>query len=611
MIVALGEHRYALVDSGMQVTTRPSTSPGYSPQPAFLVSASDSSIEPAEILKQIQRFYKEDDVFDEAFVSDILLVADDFPMADQMMLLRTELADEIVLDGKHWHLNYVYSVDTAVSDANIPSGPYFLSGDRVFQAWKIYTDVFSCFETTVLPTQWPYRFKNLDSIGPNGTGMSVAVPSRLYTRPSAAQPLAGVRVGVKDNFKLAGTKSSVGNRSFLATYDEDEETAAFIKTLIDLGAVVVGKTKMTAFASGEKPCDWFDFQCPFNPRGDAHLEPGASSTGSAAATAAYPWMDICIGTDTNGSVREPAARCGVYGIRYSTDAWGPKTGLYPCSPVFDTAGAFSRSLRDLQIFAKAALGSTIKGFKTFPRRILYPTDFFPQGDSAQQHLIDRFIGLLEEFLGVEKTSFSLAEIWKKNPPVEANGKSFEDYTVKTGYNLFYHGIYHEYDAFRENHFKKFGTKVYVSPSMQWRWDRGAEVTRSEVETSYKELKVLQAWFAKEVLRADRTSGSTAILILPVGPEQADYRDAYILPKPRYGVDALSLASFMRMPQLVVPIGQEEYNSRVSGRKESFPVASSIAGAHGSDLMLIELARQALENTRFPTEVATGRYAFQP
>ncbi len=138
----------------------------------------------------------------------------------------------------------------------------------------------------------------MNAIGPNGTGMSVAVPSRRYARPSPAKPLAGLRVGTKDNFRLAGTKCAVGNRSFLATYDEDQETAAFVKRLIDLGAVIVGKTKMTAFASGEKPIDWFDFQCPFNPRGDAHLEPGASSTGSAAATAAYPWIDICIGTDS-------------------------------------------------------------------------------------------------------------------------------------------------------------------------------------------------------------------------------------------------------------------------------------------------------------------------
>ncbi len=83
-------------------------------------------------------------------------------------------------------------------------------------------------------------------------------------------------------------------------------------------------------------------------------------------------------------------------------------------------------------------------------------------------------------------------------------------------------------------------------------DRGAEITRPEVESSLEELKVLQAWFAKEVLRADEASGSTAVLILPVGPEQPDYRDAFIPPSPRLGVDALGLASFIRMPQLVVP-----------------------------------------------------------
>lgn len=93
----------------------------------------------------------------------------------------------------------------------------------------------------------------------------------------------------------------MGCLSFLATYEEDTGTADLIKHLIDLGAVIVGKTKMTAFASSEKPCDWWGFQCPFNPRADAHLTPGGSSTGSAAATAAYPWLDICIGSDSECS----------------------------------------------------------------------------------------------------------------------------------------------------------------------------------------------------------------------------------------------------------------------------------------------------------------------
>lgn len=129
-------------------------------------------------------------------------------------------------------------------------------------------------------------------------GQVVAVPSRTYHTVSTERPLAGLRIAIKDNFKLQGIKTANGCRSFLDTYTEDTETADFVKRLIDLGAVIVGKTKMTAFASSEKPCDWWDFQCPFSPRGDEHLSPGGSSTGSATATAAYEWLDCCLGSDS-------------------------------------------------------------------------------------------------------------------------------------------------------------------------------------------------------------------------------------------------------------------------------------------------------------------------
>lgn len=143
-----------------------------------------------------------------------------------------------------------------------------------------------------------YSFQNLDAIAPDGLGKVIAVPSRLYYTVSAKQPLAGMRIAIKDNFRLQGLKSANGCRSFLSTYEADRETADYVKLLIDLGAVIVGKTKMTAFASSEKPCDWWDFQCPFNPRGDEHLTPGGSSTGSATATAACSWLDICLGSDS-------------------------------------------------------------------------------------------------------------------------------------------------------------------------------------------------------------------------------------------------------------------------------------------------------------------------
>ncbi|KAK4443299.1 amidase 1 [Podospora aff. communis PSN243] len=613
MIVSLGEkrHQYALVDSGLRLAAT-SVPRGGSPRPVLLLSSQDCPLDnPTAIIEKIRTLYDNDDVFEEEFVSDTLLIADVSPSARQAMVLSTELPDEIVLHGKHWDLKFVENVDIFGAQDIVWSGPYFLSSPVVFKAFKLYTDEFACFQTTILPTRLPYRFENLNAIAPNAAGMCVAVPSRPHGQPPPGKALAGYRIGVKDNFKMAGIKTSLGNRDFLATYDEDQETAAFVKNLINLGCSLVGKTKLAAFASGEKPIDWFDFQCPFNVRADGHLEPGSSSTGSATAAAAYHFLDVLIGTDTNGSVREPAARCGVFGIRYSTDLWGSTAGLYPCSPVFDTVGAFSRDLGMLQTFSRAALRSTLKRFRQFPKQILYPAEYFPMKDTVQQRIIDSFVQILEAFLGVKKTPFSLAERWAEKPPAEANGKSLDEYAHTSGHNPFYHDIYHEYDQFRDDHFKKFGSRAYVSPSMQWRWDRGAGISKAEVEQSYKELKVLQSWFANAVLREDQTSGSSAVLILPVGPTEPNYRDVYRTPTPRLGIDALSLASFMKMPQLVVPVGQVDYDSRVSGRRESLPVCSSIAGAHGSDLMLLDLAVKALEHSNFPTKVATGRYAFPP
>ncbi len=181
MIVTLGEHRYALVDSGLvrfypalsgillhrpltdllalQRVTLPDdtdTAVDCSPRPVLLISASDTILEPGEILNQIQRFPKADDVFDDGFISDVLLIADDSAGNEQRLLLLAELARNPVLNGKHWHLNSVYGLEPSTSRATIPSGPYFLGGNAVFQAWKLYTDEFSCFQTTVLPTEIPY-----------------------------------------------------------------------------------------------------------------------------------------------------------------------------------------------------------------------------------------------------------------------------------------------------------------------------------------------------------------------------------------------------------------------------------------------------------------------
>ncbi|KAL8738852.1 MAG: hypothetical protein Q9190_007935, partial [Brigantiaea leucoxantha] len=128
------------------------------------------------------------------------------------------------------------------------------------------------------------------------------------------------------------------NRAFTELYPVDNETAEYVETLLKLGAVIVGKSKMCSFAAGENPGDWIDFHCPFNPRGDQYQSPGSSSAGAGASLAGYSWLEYAVGTDSGitrsntlqeasrmlylaaGSIRAPAACNGVFGLRPSFEA---------------------------------------------------------------------------------------------------------------------------------------------------------------------------------------------------------------------------------------------------------------------------------------------------
>lgn len=91
---------------------------------------------------------------------------------------------------------------------------------------------------------------------------------------------------------------------FEARYGPNSETANRVKKLISMGASILGKTRMSAFASAEEFTDQFvDFHAHFNPWGDGYQTPAGSSSGSAAALWIYGWLDIAINTDTSGSTR--------------------------------------------------------------------------------------------------------------------------------------------------------------------------------------------------------------------------------------------------------------------------------------------------------------------
>ena len=133
----------------------------------------------------------------------------------------------------------------------------------------------------------------------DGIHKAVAVPSRLYATRSARRPLAGMRFALKDCFYLAGVKTTMSSRAYTQVYGPEKENAAFVTKLLSLGASIIGKTKMTNFASSDEPTDqWIDDICPTNPRGDQYQSPSGSSSGAAAALAGYSWLDQSIGADS-------------------------------------------------------------------------------------------------------------------------------------------------------------------------------------------------------------------------------------------------------------------------------------------------------------------------
>ena len=81
-------------------------------------------------------------------------------------------------------------------------------------------------------------------------------------------------------------------------YPPAGKTAACIEHLIDAGAVIVGKTKLSSMVSTEEPTQGIDFQTAWNPRADGYQSPAGSSSGSGAAMGSYSWLDISIGSDS-------------------------------------------------------------------------------------------------------------------------------------------------------------------------------------------------------------------------------------------------------------------------------------------------------------------------
>jgi aspartyl-tRNA(Asn)/glutamyl-tRNA(Gln) amidotransferase subunit A len=168
--------------------------------------------------------------------------------------------------------------------------------------------------------------------------------------PGPEAPLAGVPVAVKDLFCTTGVPSQAGSR-ILEGY-RPPYTATVVANLTDAGATLLGKTNQDEFAMGSSN-ENSAYGPVLNPW-DRGRVPGGSSGGSAAAVAAgtAPWA---IGTDTGGSIRQPAALCGIVGLKPTYGACS-RYGMIAFASSLDQAGPLTRDVTDAALLLSHMVG---------------------------------------------------------------------------------------------------------------------------------------------------------------------------------------------------------------------------------------------------------------
>src|SRR5208337_4495531 len=166
-------------------------------------------------------------------------------------------------------------------------------------------------------------------------------------------PLHGIPIGLKDLLDTAGVRTTAASNQFRDRVPAED--AELVRQLKRAGAVIVGKLNLHEFAFGGSGI--VSAFGPVKNPWDAERITGGSSSGSAAAVAAGMCV-ASIGTDTAGSVRCPAALCGIVGHRPSTRTLSAE-GIIPLSGSFDTAGPMTRTVRDAALLLQVLAGSPI------------------------------------------------------------------------------------------------------------------------------------------------------------------------------------------------------------------------------------------------------------
>jgi aspartyl-tRNA(Asn)/glutamyl-tRNA(Gln) amidotransferase subunit A len=204
------------------------------------------------------------------------------------------------------------------------------------------------------------------------------------------RPLLGIPMAIKDNFLTVGMSTTASSNIIKGYQPQYESTVT--KRLLDAGAIFLGKTNMDSFAHGSST-ETSDFGATLNPWNTEKL-PGGSSGGSAAAIAAQ-LATVALGSETAGSIRQPAAWCGVTGLK---PTYG-RTSRYGCIAMgssLDSPGPIGKNVEDCAIVTEVIAGIDPKDATTSPS----PVEKYSENLNSPD-LRGVRIGIVKEYLLTE------------------------------------------------------------------------------------------------------------------------------------------------------------------------------------------------------------------
>lgn len=277
-------------------------------------------------------------------------------------------------------------------------------------------------------------------------------------------------------------------------------------------------------------------------------------------------------------------------------------------PQFDMPVFFGRDISKFSDFISVWYGDfpMLEVPSQKPIKILYPLDYLPTPNPAQTLLIDKFVRGLEVAMNVTRTDIYLAEYWENECPDGPEHSDISAYLKLAGSYPYYRDSYYDLAGFRDEYTKQYGKPPFVHEAMRWQWDIGKSISVEQRDMYWRRSEIYRHWLLNRVFDAHSNNLKT-IMILPIEAGEPNYRESKPAPfSILSGYSSLNMAPMMRAPELTAPVGEIQFHSTVTDRIEPLPIAVSIIGTPGMDLILADVVEKGLEAVGLPTWVKTGR-----